>query len=616
MAEKILPPKNSPTATTAGAPAASAVSAAAGKADAKKDAKAEPVFTEAQLSKEFKEYSVAEFFKRNRQMLGYSGKVRSLTTIVHEIVTNSLDACEEAEILPDIYVEIQELEGGHIKVIAEDNGTGVPKKNVGQAFGQLLAGTKFHQRKQKRGQQGIGVSYAVLFSQITTGKTAHVKSGLGDHKVYECDLSIDVKKNEPLISNERETSQKFRGVRIEFEFAEVSYNRSEYSVYEYLRRTALANPHAQITLVEPNKNIIVFPRASKEIPQRPQAVLPHPLGITTSDLIEMAHASKSRKISSFLTTEFSRFSNDKVKEINAICPDINFDRAPSALTWPEAEKIINTIQKLKWIAPETDALRPIGREQIEKSLKNLLQPEQMKATERKPKVFRGGIPFMVEAAIAYGGKAGAGYEESEEEEGGRRKTKKVEAKTVEEEKEALADNSTKSELLRFANRTPLLFDAGNCAITEAVKSIEWSRYGLKNFESQPISIYVNFVSVYVPYTGAGKLAINSEEEIVEEIRYALMECARDIGIYLNSLQKAEDQERRRTIFVRYTGEVAQSLHEITGKPQAELLHKLQEIAKERTILLEAKENDGGEEALEDIEATEEKEIEEEGEGAD
>ncbi|MGB9576961.1 MAG: ATP-binding protein, partial [Candidatus Norongarragalinales archaeon] len=178
---------------------------------------AEQPISEEQLSKEFKEYSVAEFFKRNRQMLGYSGKVRSLTTIVHEAVTNSLDACEEAEILPDIYVEIQELPNEHLKVIVQDNGTGVPKKNVGQAFAKLLAGTKFHQRKQKRGQQGIGVSYAVLFSQITTGKPTHVKTGLGDHKVYECDVSIDVKKNEPLISNEKEYSQNFRGVRLEFE---------------------------------------------------------------------------------------------------------------------------------------------------------------------------------------------------------------------------------------------------------------------------------------------------------------------------------------------------------------------------------------------------------------
>ncbi|MEW5955260.1 MAG: DNA topoisomerase VI subunit B [Candidatus Micrarchaeota archaeon] len=625
--------------------------------------------TEEQLSKEFKEYSVAEFFKRNRQMLGYSSKVRSLTTIVHEACTNSLDSAEEAEILPDITIEIQSVAAlpreeviaigdgttrqfdvpleiyeadvldfftdgikqtqkkeydlrserrgkesvktivfknapiagakitarfaqGHLKVIAEDNGTGVPKKNVGQAFGMLLAGTKFHQRKQRRGQQGIGVSYSVLFSQITTGKTTHVKTGLGDGRVYECDISIDVKQNKPAITNEREYAGKFRGVRVEFEFSEVTYNRSEYSVYEYLRRTALANPHAQITLIEPDKNIVVFPRVTKEIPKKPESCLPHPLGISTNDLMEMAQATQSRKISSFLSSDFSRFSSDKVKELAALVPQVNLERSPKALAWPEAEKIVQAVQKIKWIAPETDVLQPIGDTQVEKALKNLLQPEKMKVIERKPKVFRGGIPFLVEAAIAYGGKAGAGY-------------------AGEETREGTAP--AKLEVLRYANRTPLLFDSGNCAVTEAVKTIDWNRYDLKDLENQPVSIFVNFVSVYVPYTGAGKLAISAEEEIVEEIRFALMECAREIAAYLHSMQKAADQEERRSIFIRYVDEVAEALHDITGKPKAWFVEKLKQLAKEKTASIEAKEEEEGEKLLEKLEKSEEKGFEEEGE---
>ncbi|NYZ74835.1 DNA topoisomerase VI subunit B [Candidatus Micrarchaeota archaeon] len=630
--------------------------------------KKEQVLSEEQLSKEFREYSVAEFFKRNRQMLGYSSKVRSLTTIVHEYVTNSLDACEEAGILPEITVEVQSgaalpreeviavgdattrqfdvpleiydadvldffIDGikqaqkkeydlrsekrgkdsvktivfknapiagakitarfaqGHLKVITEDNGTGIPKKNVGQALGMLLAGTKFHQRRQKRGQQGIGASYAILFAQITTGKTSHVKTGIGDGKVYECDISIDIKLNKPAILNEREYSGKFRGVRVESEFSEVTYNRSEYSVYEYLRRTALANPHAQITLIEPDKNIVVFPRVTKDIPKKPEPCLPHPLGISTNDLMEMAQSTQARKISSFLTSEFSRFSSDKVKELAALVPQVNLERAPKALAWPEAEKLIQAIQRIKWIAPETDVLQPIGDTQIEKALKNLLKPEKMKVIARKPKVFRGGIPFLVEAAIAYGGNAGAGYAGEEVREG---------------------HAAGKLEILRYANRTPLLFDSGNCGITEAVKTIDWNRYDLKDLENQPVSIFVNFVSVYVPYTGAGKLAISAEEEIVEEIRFALMECAREIALYLHSMQKVEDQEHRRSIFVRYIDEVAEALHDITGKPQAFLAEKLKQLAKEKTALMDAKEEEG-EKLLEKMEETEEKGFEEEGE---
>lgn len=592
--------------------------------------------SEEQLSKEFREYSVAEFFKRNRQMLGYSGKVRSLTTIVHEFVTNSLDACEEGEILPDITVELEEVAAakreeviasgdgtktlfeipqevleadmyefysggimlqskidyvvkserkgkesikvivlkaplavgstviakyatGHIRVTVEDNGTGVPKKNVGQAFAKLLAGTKFHKRKQKRGQQGIGAAYAVLFSYMTTGKPTHVKSGLGDGKVYECDLTIDVKTNDPVITNDKEYTGKFKGVKISCEFAEVGYNKSEYSVYEYLRRTALANPHAQLTLIEPNSNVVVFPRSVKEVPAKPKEALPHPLGLTVSDLMDMIANTKARSLSSFFTTEFSRFSNDKVKELEALTK-VDFKKTPSALQWTEAEKLIQQFQKVRWIAPEIDTLVPIGEAHIQKSLTSLLKPDQMKVVERKARVFRGGIPFLVEAAVAFGGNAGAAQTQ--------------EAKGL--------------EILRFANRTPLLFDAGNCAITEAVKTIDWNRYDLKDIENQPVSVFVNFVSVYVPYTGAGKLAISSEEEIVLEIRNALMECAREVSIYIHSLQKLAEQEERRSIFLRYITEVAQCLHDITGVSKEKLKETLSKIAKERTALMEAK----------------------------
>ncbi len=569
--------KEKEAATLAGAAAAAAV-AAAGKSKAVE----EKTLTSADLEKAFKEYSVAEFFKRNRQMLGYTGKIRSMTTIVHEAVTNSLDACEDAKILPEITVEISELPDNHFKVSVEDNGTGVPKTKIGQAFAKLLAGTKFSQRMQKRGQQGIGISYATLFAQITTGKPAHVKTSTGDGNIVECDVSIDVKKNEPVVANVRETRGKFRGTRFEAEFAEIDYNRSEYSAFEYLRRTALANPHAQITLVEPNKEIVVFPRASKDIPKRAKQVLPHPLGITTSDLMDMASVTQARKLSSFFTTEFARFSSDKVNEIKALCPGIDFEKHPKNLQWHEAEACVKAFQKVKWISPDTSTLVPIGAEQITKSLKNLLQPEQMKVVERKPKVFRGGIPFSVEAAIAFGGKAGVHGE----------------------------NGSVKGELMRFANRVPLLFDAGNCAITEAVKSIDWARYDLKDWENMPVSIFVNFVSVYVPYTGAGKLAISAEDEIVEEIRFALMECARDIAHYIHGLQRAAEQEERRQIFVKYIKEVAEAIHDITGKEKAVLVKKLEEIAKEKTALLEAgekaEEEEEAEKILEKLEESEEK----------
>lgn len=646
--------------------------AVSAKSPAKPAAKAvEPSLEEVerQLAQEFKEYSVAEFFKKNRQMLGYSGKVRSLTTIVHEYVTNAVDSAEDAKVLPDILVEVHPVSAkvqrediakgdgvlqrfdipphiadadmlvvlvdgvelalkkdydvktekrgresvrvvafksplpkgarlqyqwayGHLKIVVQDNGTGIPKSHAGQAFGQLLSGTKFHQRRQKRGQQGIGASYATLFSQITTGKSIHIKTGVGNYKAYEADVSIDVKSNSPVITNEKEYSANFRGVRVEAEFSEVTYNRSEYGVYEYLRRTAIANPHVQITLKEPTGELVVFPRASKDIPIKPEPTLPHPLGLTTSDLMDMAASTQARKISSFLQSDFSRISGDKVKELETLvnanlkpkdAAYADFNRAPGSLTWPEAERLVHAISKVKWIAPEMSSLVPVGEEQLQKSLKNLLEPEVMKVVERKPRVFRGGIPFLVEAAIAYGGKSGA---------------------------EGDTDNSRVGEIMRFSNRVPLLFDAGSCAITEAVKTIDWARYDLREWEKMPVSIAVNFVSVYVPYTGAGKLSISQEEEIVTEIRAALMECAREIGTFLHSLQRMEDQEHRRQIFIRYIGEVAECLNDLTGVEKTKIVALLRKIAEERTAIAEAA--DEQETDLEDMEEKAAKEMEEEG----
>src|SRR3989338_2406824 len=145
-------------------------------------------------TKHFREHSVAEFFKKNKQMLGFSGKIRSLTTIVHELVTNSFDACEENDILPEVNVIIEELGKEHYRITVEDNGPGLPKTLLGKALGQMLAGTKFHRHIQSRGQQGIGCSACTMFGLLTTGKTAHAISYYKGTKI-ECDVGINFKNN-------------------------------------------------------------------------------------------------------------------------------------------------------------------------------------------------------------------------------------------------------------------------------------------------------------------------------------------------------------------------------------------------------------------------------------
>ena len=527
------------------------------------------------IFKELKTNSISEFFRKNSQMLGYSGKVRSLTTVVHEYVTNSLDACEEANILPDIIVEVKQIAESKYSVKVTDNGPGIPTKIMGRVLATVLSGTKFHRYMQQRGQQGIGGSGCTLFSLITTGKAIHIRSGTG-RSAYECDLSIDIKSNRPLITNMVEIDKAFKGLEIYGEFGEVKYESSDHGIYEYLRRTALSNPHATIRLIDPEGKSFNFIRSVTEMPTRAKASKPHPLGIGTNDLLEFAHASESRKISSFLVETFSRLSQNKVEELKGIVGELDFDKDPRKLTWDEAEKLVNSFRQVKWIAPDLDSLSTIGKMQIEATIKNILNPQFMSITERKPKVFRGGIPFVVEAGIAYGGSAG--------------KTTEVGSQGV---------------LIRFANKVPLLFDGSVCAITSAVNDIQWKRYGIKEFDQEPISVMVNVSSVYVPYSGVGKQAISQEAEIIEEIKLAVMDCARGLQRYMSGQKNKSIQTSKYNTIMKYVSQLSENLSEITDLKKADIEKELKALIDSRyKKLLEA-------EAAEEAKAQEEAEGEEE-----
>ncbi|MEM2918336.1 MAG: DNA topoisomerase VI subunit B [Candidatus Altiarchaeota archaeon] len=517
-----------------------------------------------ELFREFKEVSITEFFRKNKAHLGYSGQVRSLTTIVHEIVTNSLDAAEEAGILPDIEFEIKELGEEHYKFIGKDNGPGIPMKHIADVFGKMLAGTKFHRNIQLRGQQGIGVSGVTLFSQITTGKPLFVRTSTGNGKVHEFEIMIDVTKNKPEIVSQNEFSQYWRGTEIQGEVKGVKFKLTENGPFEYLRRTALANPHARITFIDPEGRKTVFERSSDKIPKTPIDVKPHPNGIGVDDLINMAKRTNARRVSSFLVNSFSRISNAKVREVQSL---VSFDlnKSPQRLTWQECEEIVNAFKKIKFLAPPTEGLITIDEEHIRNSLLNILDPEFEAVITRPPKTHSGGVAFQVEVAIAYGGHAGKASNESE--------------------------TGRKSEIMRFANRAPLLFDAGGCVITKAVNSIDWKRYGIKDFENSPITIFINIVSTYVPYTSAGKQSIAEDREILKELRAALMDVGRKFQIFYSRKRRAFEKEAKKQILMKYSTELAYAIASITNSDEKRLLSELEKLIEEKLKLEEALETE-------------------------
>ena len=156
-----------------------------------------------QLAAKQREISVAEFFERNRQILGFDNPQRALLTTVKECVDNSLDACDEARILPDVLVEISKETDERLRVAVTDNGPGILRREIPNVFARLLYGSRFHSNRQARGQQGIGVSAAVLYANLTTARPAHVVSKVEeDEAAHVLDLVIDTQKNQPRVVSE------------------------------------------------------------------------------------------------------------------------------------------------------------------------------------------------------------------------------------------------------------------------------------------------------------------------------------------------------------------------------------------------------------------------------
>src|SRR3989454_8494374 len=325
-----------------------------------------------ELAKKQREISISEFFERNKQILGYDSATKALLTAVKEGVDNSLDAAADADILPDVLVEVKKIDKEEFVVIVEDNGPGIVKKEVANVFGRLLYGSRFHVLSQKRGQQGIGVSGAILYGQTTTGKPTRIRSRPAEMDVaYEVDLIIDIRKNRPSIQQEDFVAwDKPHGTRVEIPL-KGRYISAQQSPLEYLRATAIVNPHARITFRPPEGEPIVIERVTEELPPKTVEIKPHPYGIELGTFLAMAKETKSHKLSGFLAEEFSRISSRVAKEIceRAELPP---ETKPKSLDLQEAKAILDAIKSVKIMAPPTDCLSPIGEKLIKRGLKNVL----------------------------------------------------------------------------------------------------------------------------------------------------------------------------------------------------------------------------------------------------
>jgi DNA topoisomerase-6 subunit B len=505
------------------------------------------------LARQQREISVSEFFTKNRHLLGFDNPTKALLTTVKEAVDNSLDACEEAGILPDVLVEIKALEEeDRFRVTVRDNGPGIVPKQVPQIFGQLLYGSKFHRLKMSRGQQGIGISAAGMYGLLTTGRPMKVISRPGEgHRAKYYELQIDTKRNQPVVHKEEFVEWRpGSGTEVSIELV-AKYIRGRRSVEEYLESTAIANPHVRIEYSGPDGEKAVYPRASKELPPEPREIKPHPHGVELGLLIKMLQETSSHTLAGFLRAEFCRVSDKVARELCAAAKLYERSR-PKRIARDEIDKLYKAIAAAKLMNPPTDCLAPIGEDGLVAGLQKQIKADFYTAVTRRPAVYRGN-PFLVECGLAYGG-------ELPEEELAR--------------------------VIRFANRVPLLYQQGSCAITEAVMDTDWRNYRLSQsrgaLPTGPLVMTVHFASVWVPFTSESKEAVAHYPEVIHEIKLALQECGRRLSLFIGRRRRAAEAERKITHINRYVPHIAIGLREMLGLSQ----RQEQSVVSKLKIMLE------------------------------
>ncbi len=536
------------------------------------------------MAKRQREISVSEFFLKNRHLLGFDSPRKALLTTVKEAVDNSLDACEEAGILPEISVDLRQISEKRFRVSITDNGPGVVRAQIPKIFAKLLYGSKFHRLKMSRGQQGIGISAAGMYGQLTTGQSTRIDSKTkGQKHAHRIAVQIDTKANKPVIlaDDEEEWRPTFypngkvkpvtytHGTCVTIEM-EAAYIRGRLSVDEYLKQCAIVNPHLQLhyrvnlakngkadeadTSQPADEPWQTFERAVRVLPEPSGEIKPHPHGVELGLLVQMLKDTHARTLKSALTQDFSRVSDRAAQQICAQA-GLNPRANPTRIAHQESESLFRAINEIKLLRPPTDCLSPISEEQIMAGLKKEIQADFYTAVTRPPTVYRGN-PFQVEVGLAYA-KPG-------------------------ENKDLGAEEPIR--VMRFANRVPLLYMGGGCAITRAVGQVNWKAYGLTQPRGSlpvgPMVIMAHMASVWVPFTSESKEAVAHYPEIIRELTFALQECGRRLSVYLNRRKRAAEAERKRSYIELYIPHLALGLKDImdlSNREEQKIVTKLRKM---------------------------------------
>lgn len=488
--------------------------------------------------------STAEYFAKNLQQVGFSSPLKAVLTTLKEAVDNSLDACEQAGILPELEVQVLKVGAGSsrntdlIKIVVEDNGPGIDPDDLAKVFGEYLASSKFGRGQCSRGQQGIGISAATTWAQLTNAKGAFVLSKTAKmRKAVKAQVDVDIKSNLGVL-RKKDTVEwdKPHGVRVEFTIDGRVQLNGDGGLITYLEGTVLVNPHLSLRYKLLENDWVKVDRVSETIPEVPAATLPHPHTFKLGEFITHATLFGKVSLSKFLKTGFSRVTDQSIKEFTTKgLPKGLLEKPLTALKEEDLKKVFTAVQETQLMSPSTRSVLTVGEEALSKSIQRLGEVDFFSVVARKP-VICDFKPVAVEVALA------------------RFKDRNLEA-------------DSPVQLLRFANRVPLQFDKSGCAITRSIESVNWKTYGLQQPKnSLPLGPYVFAVSVvspFIKFKNASKETIDASDELVEEIRRALIQAGQRLSRHIRKEVKEADLERKLQHIELFAPILVESLVRIT-----------------------------------------------------
>ena len=591
-------------------------------------------------SESFSQISPSEFFYRNRDLAGFSTPTRSLYTSVREFVENSLDACDHGGILPNVslYISAVDSERNDPKqyvLRVDDNGPGMPAKNIPLAFGTVLYGSKFG-LKQARGMFGLGATMAILYGQITTNKPVHVESSPDGQTSDVFDIRLDIQKNKPVIESHKTAPAKRRGLSVSI-CLEGDYSKAGSRIRDYVYQTSLITPYATISFDDPKGQKFRYKRMTEQMPAAPTVIRPHPHGIDVETIRRMAAESNfdvpamddkmigavSRalklpadadaakvaaqalkkwksltrqvrvavSIAAVLEAGLEKLSKVRVEEIDAAANTLTYwdygeSKSITARMDPEGQfykqlagtvqgetlsafltkrfqrvgpktaasfaefagfrpekrmgamgsedlvRLSDSLQRYEdFVAPDPSCLAPLGAGPLEMGMRKFFEPDFLEVIQRPASAY-SGFPFVVEMAVAYGGKI---------ESGGMR-------------------------VYRFANRIPLLYDEGSDVAVKVVNETDWARYKVKG--EPPLVIASHICSTRIPYKTAGKENVSDRRELEKELRLAVQFLGRKLSAYMSRKGKAEAERKRANLYSKYMPLIAQFCAELAGRKDA------------------------------------------------